>query len=152
MHPTGQQMLCEVRRGEHILAHDGTAATAVCMVQTSGFRGDIPLVHLPGGCIITAGHPVRINTIMAGHMACVLPEDGHEHQTDWIKPGKIANHRMTACNNLCTLIIRNSHSYWIQGTECLALGHGQVTGEAYHPFYGTNRVLTNAEESTGFAE
>eukprot|EP00972_Heterocapsa_arctica_P027007 3972013-Heterocapsa_arctica.AAC.1 len=61
MHPEGQRLLCDIRKGDHIMAHNGAAATVICMVQTSGFRGDLPLVHLPGGCIITAGHPVCTN-------------------------------------------------------------------------------------------
>eukprot|EP00972_Heterocapsa_arctica_P032342 4767838-Heterocapsa_arctica.AAC.1 len=59
---------------------------------------------------------------------------------------------MTACATLCTLVLKDSHSFWIQGTECLALGHEQTTGDAYHPFYGTNLVRINAEESPGYEE
>eukprot|EP00972_Heterocapsa_arctica_P045671 6740558-Heterocapsa_arctica.AAC.1 len=70
MYPTGQQMICEIRKGDKLLAHNGTGATVLCMIQATGFRGDIRLVHRLGGCRITAGHPVRINTITAGHRAC----------------------------------------------------------------------------------
>eukprot|EP00972_Heterocapsa_arctica_P011806 1729639-Heterocapsa_arctica.AAC.1 len=100
MHPTGQTMICELTKGVNTLAHNGTGATVLCVILTTGFRGDIPLVHLPGGCRITTGHPVRINTITAGHQICSLQGRDHEHQTDWLKPNKIAIHRMTACTTL----------------------------------------------------
>eukprot|EP00972_Heterocapsa_arctica_P090968 13421526-Heterocapsa_arctica.AAC.1 len=59
---------------------------------------------------------------------------------------------MTACTTLCTLVLKDSHSFWIQGTECLALGHEQTTGDAYNPFYGANLARINAEESPGYDE
>eukprot|EP00972_Heterocapsa_arctica_P072700 10732241-Heterocapsa_arctica.AAC.1 len=61
---------------------------------------------------------------------------GHDcSESTWTRPNRIKAPTMTHCDNLCTLIIRDSPAFWIQGTLYLALGHGQVTGDAYHPFY-----------------
>eukprot|EP00972_Heterocapsa_arctica_P105364 15526556-Heterocapsa_arctica.AAC.1 len=81
-YPKGQKMLCDTQQRDKILAHDGGEATVLCVIQTSGFRGDLPLVHLPGGCRITAGHPIRINTTTTGHQAYVQQGQDQEFFTD----------------------------------------------------------------------
>eukprot|EP00972_Heterocapsa_arctica_P067555 9970753-Heterocapsa_arctica.AAC.1 len=113
-------------------------ATVLCVLQTSGFRGNLPLIHLPGGCRITSGHPVRISLSNTGHQSEEHPARNYKQFTECIKPNRIAAHRSTACTTLCALILEDSPSFWIQGTECLALGHDQTSGDASHPFYGTD--------------
>eukprot|EP00972_Heterocapsa_arctica_P109451 16116830-Heterocapsa_arctica.AAC.1 len=96
-YPQGQNKLCEVRKGDKILAHDGGESTVTCVLHTGvHFRGDLPLIHLPGGCRITPGHPVRLNLNNPGHQADGHPGTKYEHFTDWIKPHRIATHHLTA--------------------------------------------------------
>eukprot|EP00972_Heterocapsa_arctica_P056987 8408589-Heterocapsa_arctica.AAC.1 len=109
VHPDGQRALCDIRTGDQIMAHDGSAVTVICMLQISGFRGDVPLLHMTGGCMITAGHPVwhQVSDYITMH--------GHEcSQSTWTRPNRITAPTMTHCNNLCALIMKDSPAFWTQ--------------------------------------
>ena len=52
--------------------------------------------------------------------------------------------------NVITLVLDDYHIGFINGYQCIMLGHGFTNGILDHPYYGTNRVIDDLKENYGW--
>ena len=59
----------------------------------------------------------------------------------WTNPINIKSPKCTYIDYWYNLVLKNGHSVRINGIEAITLGHNQKDKIAFHPYFGTNKVL-----------
>ena len=53
---------------------------------------------------------------------------------------------------VCNLVLDRHHKVWIDGFECVTLGHGFMDETVRHPYYGSDRVIEELKAMDGWQE
>jgi len=118
-------VISEVRAGDELLVAGGCFAKVVGVVVTPvGPREG--LVSVPGGPLLTAHHPLRV-------------QGG-----GWRAPlglGPLVSARGIVFN----LVLEHTHVLLVDGVECVSLGHCLEEPGAAHAFYGTRKCIEALE-------
>jgi hypothetical protein len=91
-----------------------------------------PMSQIDGLCI-TPWHPIRMNG-------------------EWRFPASIALYSSRLMSTVYNLVLPKDHVVNVDGFECITLGHGYTDSVAAHPFFGTEKVINNLKEISGWAE
>ena len=92
----------------------------------------MPLIGLPGGCVLTKDHPVRIDGL-------------------WRKPQDVGIPTPNASNHVWNFVLESSHILLVNGMECCTLGHGFQEEGVRHEYWG-GRVLDDLSKISGWAQ
>ena len=89
------------------------------------------MCHLPGGLIITPGHPIK-------------------NQGDWIYPKELVEKKSVSCSSYYNLIVNRSHIATINDIDVILLGHNYSEGILKHEYLGSSRVISDLMKVSGF--
>ena len=92
----------------------------------------IPLIGLPGGCLLTKSHPVRIDGV-------------------WRKPQDIGIPAANPSDHVWNFVLEVNHILLVNGMECCTLGHGFQEEGVFHEYWGS-RVLDDLAKLPGWAQ
>ena len=70
----------------------------------------------------------------------------------WTNPINIKSPKFTYIDYWYNLILKNGYSVKINGIEAITLGHNQKDKIAFHPYFGTNKVLNALKKYKEFNE
>ena len=70
----------------------------------------------------------------------------------WTNPINIKSPKCTYIDYWYNLVLKNGHSVRINGIEAITLGHNQKDKIAFHPYFGTNKVLNALKNYKGFKD
>ena len=105
-------------------------ATVRCVVCVTRPRERL-LVALPGGPVLTPGHPVRI----AG---------------SWVRPDSRAAPSVSHDGFVLTLVLDHCHVLLVDNVECVTWGHGHTSIALDHPFFGSGRAVRSLSTLHGW--
>ena len=88
-------------------------------------------VDFENGLYITPWHPIKYNN-------------------KWVFPANIKDPIVKQCNSMITLVLDKHHIGFINGFQCIMLGHEFKEGILNHPFYGTHKVIDVLKKNPGF--
>ena len=74
------------------------------------------------------------------------------HNGRWANPILIKSPKKVFIDYWYNLILKNGHSVKINGIEAITLGHMQKDKIAFHPYFGTNKVLNALKNYKGFKD
>tara|TARA_B100000902_G_C27321507_1_gene924959 strand:- start:616 stop:2970 length:2355 start_codon:yes stop_codon:yes gene_type:complete len=130
-----QKVLSELKKGDCIESADQdnniTTANVVCILEMKIKGGIREFVDLPGGLYITPWHPIKYNG-------------------EWVFPADIKTPTICSTGSIITLVLDNHHVGFINGYQCIMLGHGFTDGILTHPYYGTERVIDDLKQNYGW--
>ena len=89
------------------------------------------MVDLEGGLSITPWHPIKKNN-------------------QWTFPANIETPVVKTCSSVITLVLDDYHIGFINGYECIMLGHGFSGDVISHPYYGTQKVIDDLKQNYGY--
>ena len=90
------------------------------------------LIGLPGGCVLTKGHPVRIDGV-------------------WRKPEDVGIPTPNPSDHVWNFVLESNHILLVNGMECCTLGHGFQEEGVVHEYWG-GRVLDDLSKISGWAQ
>ena len=67
-------------------------------------------------------------------------------------PADIKAPIIRTCYSIITLVVDKDHIGFINGHQCIMLGHGYTNGVLNHPFYGTQKVIDCLKKVVGWEE
>ena len=73
-----------------------------------------------------------------------------KYKGNWTYPIRIKSSKNVFIDNWYNLVLKNGYSVKINGIEAITLGHMQKDKNAYHPYFGTNKVIKALKEYKGF--
>ena len=130
-----QKILKNLCKGDVILSADRdnnrTTANVVCILEMKIKGGIREFVDLEGGLYITPWHPIKYND-------------------EWVFPANIKEPIIRSCESIITLVLDNHHVGFINGHQCIMLGHGFTAGVLAHPYYGTQLVVDDLKMNYGW--
>ena len=73
-----------------------------------------------------------------------------KHNGKWTNPFTIKSPKFVFIDNWYNLVLKNGYSVKINGVEAITLGHNQKDKVAYHPYFGTYKVLNALKKYESF--
>lgn len=129
--------LNKVKKGDKVMTAtlDNTISQAnvVCVYEMKNEMGIREFVDLDNGLYITPWHPIKYNN-------------------KWVFPADIKDPVIKTCYSIITLVLDKHHIGFINGHQCIMLGHGYTNGVLNHPFYGTQKVIDCLKSHYGWEE
>ena len=130
-----KKILKNLKAGDIIMSakEDNTLVTAkvVCILEIKNTMGIKEFVDFEGGLYITPWHPIKYNN-------------------EWVFPANIKAPVIKQSNSIITLVLDNYHIGFINGYQCIMLGHNFKDGILNHPYDGTNKVIDDLKENHGW--
>lgn len=125
------KLVKDLTKGDEIASLNGTTATVKCVIKTSTLTGVTDMCTLPGGLVITHGHPVKL-------------------QGRWVYPKSVVSRQQVPCDAYYNLVVDQGHTAIVNGIEVILLGHGYTEGILKHDYLGTQRVVRDLEKMPGY--
>ena len=72
------------------------------------------------------------------------------YEGKWVNPISIKSPKFIFIDNWYNLVLKNGYSVKINGIEAITLGHEQKDEIAYHPYFGTTKVLNDLKKYKEF--
>lgn len=122
----------DIVKGDIVSTVSGTARVQ-CVIKTWCKDSSIKLVRL-GTLSVTPWHPVKVNG-------------------QWDFPINHGQAVDTPCEAVYSYLLEQPHreGMMIEGWECITMAHNIENDKvATHPFYGTDKVIDNLKQSSGF--
>ena len=124
----------QLKRGDEVKTFQGKTKVR-CLVHTT-VEGVTQFVRM-GRLLITPWHPVRI-------------------EEKWSFPNDLVNRSITRCemkvDKVYNVVLDNHHTLYIDGTECVTLGHNFSGEVVAHPYFGSRRVIEDLQRMPGWEE
>tara|TARA_Y100000741_G_scaffold84689_1_gene62347 strand:- start:1442 stop:3709 length:2268 start_codon:yes stop_codon:yes gene_type:complete len=129
------KILKNLEKGDKILSCDLNnvlqIATIKCILEIKVTFGIRELVDFEGGLYITPWHPIKYNN-------------------KWQFPANIKAPMIKSCDSIITLVLDNHHIGFINGYQCIMLGHEYENGILNHPYYGTKAIINDMKSNHGW--
>ena len=106
-------------------------ARVICIVEMKITMQIREMVDLEGGLSITPWHPIK-------------------KDNKWTFPANIKSPIVKSCQSVITLVLDDYHIGFINGYQCIMLGHGFTGDVIGHPYYGTQKVLDDLKQNCGY--
>lgn len=132
-----------MRKGDEIIAPDGTLARIRCVIKTDVVGGKTWMSDI-GGIKVTPFHPIRI------------PQDLKD--SVWKYPHEVAKPVITPCDAVYNFVLSRQHVITVHPlpkdddpVQHITLGHGFRTPKILkHPFFGTRAVIKHLATHQGW--
>ena len=120
--PNAEIMSCD-------LYNNITTSRVVCILERiiTNSSKEREMVNLPKGLSITPWHPIK-------------------YKNNWTFPNDIKSPEITKCNSIITLLLDNNHIGFINGYQCIMLGHNYNNDILKHEYYGTKRIVNDMKK------
>eukprot|EP00933_Yihiella_yeosuensis_P034176 TRINITY_DN276_c0_g1_i2.p1 TRINITY_DN276_c0_g1~~TRINITY_DN276_c0_g1_i2.p1 ORF type:complete len:665 (+),score=119.54 TRINITY_DN276_c0_g1_i2:65-2059(+) len=123
----------ELVKGDKVLSLGGDVAEIVCVVKTQYNNEKVPLVKLPGGACLTPYHPISMNG-------------------SWVFPTEVSKVELLPCEAVYNFILDGSSALCVDGVPCITLGHGIEEGAAKHPYFASQKAVSDLTRRKGFSD
>ena len=129
----------DLRKNDKV-AVDGGVGIVECVVRTSSASATIRLVTLSSGLRVTPWHPIMRDNKWV--FPCEVPDKSEDAFTDAVYSFLLAIDPSSK---------HRPPSMTIAGESCITLAHGiENDAVATHAFFGTEEVVRNLQESSGW--
>ena len=129
------KILKNLKKGDKILSCDlnniPQIASIICILEIKITYGIREMVDFEGGLYITPWHPIK-------------------YKNKWVFPANIKAPIIKCCNSIITLILDNHHIGFINGYQCIMLGHNYKNEILNHPYYGTDAIINTMKDHYGW--
>lgn len=129
------KILKNLQKGDKILSSDENnipqIASIVCILEIKITYGIREFVDFEGGLYITPWHPIK-------------------YKNKWQFPANIKAPYIKSCDSIITMVLDNYHVGFINGYQCIMLGHGFTNGILKHPYYGTQEIIKDMKNNYGW--
>ena len=108
-------------------------------------KGDI----LENGAIVECLVIIKVNQIQSVielNNVYYTPKHPVIYNKKWTNPINIKSPKCTYIDYWYNLVLKNGHSVRINDIEAITLGHNQKDKIAFHPYFGTNKVLNSLKK------
>lgn len=112
------------------LKHGLSSANVVCILKTIT-TGNIKLVTTPNGLKITPWHPIISHGV-------------------WCHPCNIAETKMEACNEIYTILLDKYHTFNLNGSWVIGIGHNYKIGILSHEYFGTDDIVNDLKDMSSW--
>jgi Mg-chelatase subunit ChlD len=130
-----KKILKNVEKGDLVksadLNNNITPTKVVCVFEMNITTKIREFVDFEGGLFITPWHPIKYND-------------------KWVFPADIKSPIIKSCDSIITLVLENNHIAFINGHQCIMLGHGYTNGVLNHPYYGTQAIIDDLKLNYGW--
>jgi len=137
--------ICNIKKGDLVLAADGTYVKVECVVETVVDESQPPFELIKVGHLcVTPYHPVKVN-----------------HLTGWQFPIQVTDSKLmvpngdkyTAAYSVYNLVLENGQRHngvLMDGVETITLGHG-ITDDVIlqHAYFGTDKIINDLKAISG---
>lgn len=128
-------ILKNLKKGHEVMSvgqsNNITSAKVVCVFETKIKSGMCELVEFDDGLRITPWHPIK-----------------YDHE--WVFPSSLKSPKWRPSHSIITLVLDSHHIGFINGVQCVMLGHGFTHGILHHPYYGTQAVINDLKMNYGW--
>ena len=131
---TGNKIkLSDLKPNDEIMSSDLynniTTSRVVCILERiiTNSSKEREMVNLPKGLSITPWHPIK-------------------YKNNWTFPNDIKSPEITKCNSIITLLLDKNHIGFINGYQCIMLGHNYNNSILKHDYYGTNKIVNDMKK------
>ena len=131
---TGDKIkLSDLKPNDEIMSSDLynniTTSRVLCILERiiTNSSKEREMVNLPKGLSITPWHPIK-------------------YKNNWTFPNNIKSPEITKCNSIITLLLDNNHIGYINGYQCIMLGHNYNDSLLKHEYYGTKRIVNDMKK------
>lgn len=133
----GHKLIKDLKKGDLLKTENGYNQL-ICIMKTVSPNRKIKLVELDSKLngnsklIVTEWHPIK-------------------HQNSWKFPININKSNVHDIPFVYSFVVENSHTVYIEGWECITLGHGiENDPVASHDFWGTEKVIDCLKSKPGW--
>jgi len=130
-----KKILKNLNKGDKILSCDlnniPQIASIVCILEIKITYGIREFVDFESGLNITPWHPIK-------------------YENEWVFPANIKPPIVKCCDSIITLVLDNHHIGFINGYQCIMLGHNYKNGILKHPYYGTEAIINDMKSNHGW--
>lgn len=120
----------DIRKGDKIMT-PMNSSEVLCVVKSKCFFGMEDLVELPSKLLITPYHPVRISG-------------------KWQFPCQLSSVNKRPCDAVYNFVLKKDHIMFINGIECVSLGHNLKGEIVQHNYFGSQRILEDLRKMNGW--
>jgi hypothetical protein len=129
------KVLKNLKKGDQIMSvdqnNDVTTSKIVCVFEIKVSAGIREFVEFEDGLVITPWHPIR-------------------YKNRWVFPNTVKSPTMKQTQSIITLVLDNHHIGYINGIQCIMLGHGFTNGILKHPYFGTQAIINDLKNNDGW--
>jgi hypothetical protein len=133
----GHKLIKDLKKGDLLKTENGYNQL-ICIMKTVSPNGKNKLVELESKLngnsklLVTEWHPIK-------------------HQNSWKFPINIHKSTVHDIPFVYSFVVENSHTVYIEGWECITLGHGIKNDPvASHDFWGTEKVIDCLKSKPGW--
>jgi len=101
-------------------------AKVICVLKTIT-NGHCKLVTTKNGLKITPWHPIISHSI-------------------WCFPESVAETKVENCNEVYSILLDNYHTFNLNGSWVIGLGHNYKIGILNHDYFGTNKIIEDMKK------
>lgn len=132
-----KKKVSNLKKNDVVKSYNGTTASVVCVTvkEVVNYFDIVKLGDKKRPLIITPYHPVRVNN-------------------EWKFPYTIAKSEECSedLSHVYNLVLNQSHTVFINGIECVTLGHGFTDDIVAHDYFGTSKVIEDLESIEGWED
>lgn len=129
----GYKLIKDLKKGELLRTTDGYSPL-ICLMKTTS-KNIVQLeskINENSSLLVTEWHPIKENK-------------------KWIFPNQIKKSIECDLNYVYSLVVENNSNVYIEGWECITLGHGIINDPvASHSFWGTDKVIQCLQMKDGW--
>jgi len=122
-----------VVKGDEVKGAENTTSIVLCVTKLSPADGKMNLIQLEGGLKITQWHPIRVNG-------------------QFYFPNHFSREQEIQCEAVYDLVLDKGHTVFVNGVECVTLGHNFTGDVAGHDFFGTDKVIESLQKMNGWED
>ncbi|AYV76622.1 MAG: putative von willebrand factor type A domain protein [Terrestrivirus sp.] len=116
-----------IKKGDYVKTNGNTTAQVLYVTQIPNERLG-KFVQVAPRLNITAWHPVKLNG-------------------SWVFPASVGESREMYGVAMYNLVLSNGHTVFVDGIECVTLGHGFTDNDVVkHEYFGTQRVIDDIKK------
>lgn len=142
----GHKLIRDLKKGELLKTENGYNKL-ICIMKTVSPNGKNKLVELDSQIYLKSGMHVQ------NKQSKLLVTEWHpiKHHYGWKFPINIHKSTVHDIPFVYSFVVENSHTVYIEGWECITLGHGiKNDAVASHDFWGTQKVIDCLKSKPGW--
>jgi hypothetical protein len=120
----------DLRRGDLVSCPNGKSAAVQCIIESTA---ENPMLISYGKLLITPWHPIR-------------------EENTWKFPIEVGEPVISKVTSLYSIMLDCEHIVYVEGIECVCLGHSFSDDIVSHPFFGSDKVKMELKALCGWSD
>lgn len=139
----------QIIKGDVVKGRLGEGNVVMCVIETLTEDSTLAMSPLPSGLVITPYHPIRVNGKWQFPATIASPSLMYTSQSQFPQHYKVTSFRRP-CASIFSFALESGHTMFINGIECVTLGHNFTEPVVAHPYFGSHLVLNDLSRLPGF--